>query len=151
MTAVVIPLTPRQKAIDVAERTVWSFAQPFVVILLATGSAGLLNHQAWLKAAEVGGWAALVSLVTAVLAAAANWHPAGHLALVDRAGRTFLSTFLGVIVAGQFVSFADAGVGAALATAAVTAFLAALKSLIGIATDGTASDSTAIPHEPNPA
>lgn len=142
--AVVATLTARQKVVDIAERVVWSFAQPVVVILLATGSAGLLVHQAWLKAAEVGGWAAAASLVVAVLAVLANWHPTGTLALVDRAARTFLATFVGVVTAGEFHSFADTGVGAALATAAVTAFLAALKSLIGSAMPGTIGDTTAV-------
>lgn len=143
--AIVARLSLRQNVTDIAERVAWSFAQPFVVVLTATGSAGLLMHQAWLKAAEVGGWAALISLITSVAAALGNWHPAGYLALVDRTARTFLATFVGVVVAGEFHSFADTGVGAALATAAVTAFLAAMKSLIGLAMPGTVGDTTAVP------
>lgn len=138
-------LTVQQKVRDVAERVGWSFLQPFVVLLTATGSAALHDHQAWEKAAFVGLWAAMISLATALLAASADWHPAGYVALVDRAGRTFLSTFLGVIVAGQFISFDDTGASAAAATAVCTAFLAALKSLIGSANGATVGDTTLVP------
>lgn len=134
-----------QKIKDVAERTGWSFAQPFVVLLLATGSAGLHDHQAWLKAAQVGGWAAMLSFASATLLALADWHPVGYLALFDRAARTFLSVFLGVVIAGEFTGFDDTGASAAAATAAVTAFFAAVKSLIGTASGHTVGDTTAVP------
>lgn len=138
-------LSNEQKVRDIAERVIWTFAQNAVVILLATGSAGLLDHQAWKKAALVGAWAALFALVTSVIAAMADWHPTGQLAVIDRAVRTGLQSFLAVVVAGEFTSFADTGASAALATAAATGFLAALKSLVGLANGATVGDTTAVP------
>jgi hypothetical protein len=147
-TMAAVKLTAAGAIRDIAERVGWTFAQNFVTVLLATGSAGLYTHQAWGKASMVGLWAALFALVTTTLAIMVQWHPGGYAAVFDRGARTFLQTFLAVMMTSEFTSFTDAGALSALATAAATAFLAALKSLVGLANAATFADSTAVEMSP---
>jgi hypothetical protein len=98
-----------------------------------------------MRALLVGAWAALFSLITTTLSLMADWHPTGQTAVLYRAGVTLLQTFLASMATSAFTSFADAGALGALATALGTAFLAALKSLVGLANPATLGDSTAVP------
>lgn len=143
-------LTTQQMVRDVAERAGWTFAQNFAVVLVATGSAGLYDGQAWGKAFSVAAWATLIALVVAVVGALANWHPTGYLALAERAFRTALQSFLAALITSQVTSFTDAGAKSALALAVATAFMSALKSVAGLANGTTLGDATAVPVETPP-
>jgi len=137
-------ITPEQAVKLVAERVGWTFAQNFVVILLATGSAGLYDHETWMRALLVAAWASLFALITTTVTVMADFHPVGQVAVLYRAAITALQTFIAALPTSGLSSFADAGALAALATALSTAFLAALKSLVGLANPNTIGDSTAV-------
>lgn len=138
-------LSASQAAKELAERVSWTFAQNFVIILVASGSAGLYDHQQWGKALMVALWASLFALLTTVFALYGHYHPVGQVAVLYRAGVTILQTFLASMATSTFTSFSDAGALSALAAAFSVALIAGLKSLVGLTNPNTLGDSTAVP------
>lgn len=119
--------------LDPLERAGSTFVQQFVVVLLATGSAGLVAGQQWAAAADVAGFAAIVSLLTSALSfGVPRLSAAADLGL--RVAKTGLQSFLGVLAGDQLTgSVVHADWKAALAVAIPVMLTAALKGLAALA------------------
>jgi hypothetical protein len=119
--------------LDPLERAGSTFVQQFVVLLLATGSAGLVSYQQWGLAADVAGFAAILSLITSILTFAVPKLPVA----ADVAWRTIktgLQSFFAVLAADTMThSVVHADWKAALAVALPTMIAALLKSLASLA------------------
>lgn len=122
--------------LDPLERASRTFVQQFVVILLATGSAGLLVHQNWLIAADSAAFAAVVSILTSV---GTFWVTAQtpSVDLVLRVAKTFLQSFLGTLVAQNVLSVEHADWKGAVAVAIPVALTALLTGLAAMGVPGT--------------
>lgn len=122
--------------LDPLERAGRTFLQQFVVILLATGDAGLLVTQNWAFAADSAGFAAVVSVLTSVLTFKVQTLPAAaDLAL--RVAKTFVQSLLGTLAASHITSVAHADWKGALAIAVPVALTALLTGLLALAQPGT--------------
>lgn len=122
--------------LDPLERAARTFVQQFVVILLATGTAGLLVHQNWLIGLDSAGFAAIVSLLTSALtfkvpALSAN------LDLLLRVVKTFLQSFVGTLAASQALDISHADWKGALALAIPVAMTSLLTGLAALGVSGT--------------
>lgn len=120
----------RSYLLDPLERACATFTQQLVVLLVATGSAGLLDHhQAWALAADTAAFAAAISLLTSLLTfGVPKLNP--DLDLVLRVLKTGLQSFLGVLTAAAMPhSFVHADWRDALTTAVPVAAAALLKGL----------------------
>jgi hypothetical protein len=124
--------TIRAYVLDPAERAASTFVQQFAVILLATGSAGLIHYQQWGAAADTAGFAALISIGTSLLTFPVPKLNAGA-DLVLRVLKTGGQSFVGVLVAAQVTSVVHANWKDALATAVPVALTALLKGLASLA------------------
>lgn len=117
--------------VDPLERAARTFIQQFVVILMATGSAGLLVHQNWLIAVDSAGFAALVSLVTSIATfKVPTLSPLYDLLL--RVVKTFLQSFAGTLAAAEVLNLSHVDWKGDLAVAipvALTALLTGLAAL----------------------
>jgi uncharacterized membrane protein AbrB (regulator of aidB expression) len=119
--------------LDSLERAGSTFVQQFVVLLLATGSAGLISHQDWATAADAALFAAILSLITSVLTFTVPALPPA-LDLSWRVVKTFGQSFFGVLAGDQFThSVIHADWKAALAVAVPVAMTALLKGLAAFA------------------
>lgn len=128
-------ITPYERSyfLDPAERAGSTFIQHFTVVLLATGSAGFIDHQSWLLAADTAGFAAIISLLTSLITfGVPKLNPELDLAL--RVVKTFAQSFLGVLAASAMPqqSVVHANWSAALAVAIPTAIAAGLKGLAAL-------------------
>lgn len=110
--------------LDPLERAGRTFLQQFAVVMLATGSAGLVVTQNWALAADSAGFAAVTSLLTSVLLFKVPN------SLLVRAGKTFLQSFVGTLTAANVLSIAHADWKSALAVAVPTALTALLSGAI---------------------
>lgn len=121
---------------DPLERASRTFLQQFTVLLLATGSAGLMVHQSWLVALDSASFAAAVSLLTSVLTfkvpALPNWAD-----LLLRVAKTFVQSFIGTLTAANVLSVSHADWRGALAVAVPVALSALLTGLAALAIPGT--------------
>lgn len=122
--------------VDPLERAARTFAQQFSVMLLASGSAGLLVTQSWLVAADSAGFAALVSVLTSVLTFKVPTLPDwADLAL--RVVKTFLQSFVGTLTAANILSVSHTDWKGALAVAVPVAMSAFVTGLAALAMAGT--------------
>lgn len=142
-----LAVTVKQALIDVGERTGWTFAQQFFVVLALGGATALNSGHHWLDALLAALWAAMVTVVTASAAIIAKYQPTSPtMLLLDRAGRTFISSLSGLLIASQFTSFGQVGALQAVGVALSTSFIAAVKSLIGSSNVNTVADSAYVPR-----
>lgn len=129
----------RSYLLDPLERAASTFVQTLTVLLLATGSAGLVGYQAWGKAADVAAFAAIVSVVTSVLTFPVPKLPQA-IDLLLRVVKTGVQAFAGVLASDQFThSVVQADWHSALATTVPVMLAALLKGLSALAlpwTDG---------------
>lgn len=102
--------------VDPLERALRTFVQQFSVLLLASGTAGLLVSQNWLVAIDSAGFAAIVSLLTSVITfkvpALPDWADVGL-----RGVKTFIQSFLGTLTATNVLSVTHTNWKGALAVA----------------------------------
>lgn len=126
--------------LDPAERAGRTFVQQFTVMLLATGSAGLLVHQHWLVALDSAGFAAAMSVLTSVLTFKVPALPAwADLGL--RVVKTFVQSVVGTLTAANVLSVSHANWHGALAVAVPVALTALLTGLAALAVPGTSGAS----------
>lgn len=119
--------------LDPLERAASTFVQQFTVLLLATGSVGLVSYQQWGLAADVAGFAAVLSLITSILTFSIPKLPVLW-DVVWRTVKTGLQSFFGVLAADQMThSVVHADWKAALAVAVPTMIAALLKALASLA------------------
>jgi Putative lactococcus lactis phage r1t holin len=127
------PGPARRYLLDPAERATSTFVQQFSVILLASGSAGVSEAVQWSKAADVAGFAAVVSLLTSLLTFRIPPQGSGP-DLLLRVLKTGLQSFLGVLAADQLSpGIVHADWGDALAAAVPVMLLALLKGTAALA------------------
>jgi hypothetical protein len=122
--------------VDPLERAGRTFVQQFAVLLLVSGSAGLLVTQNWVLALDSAGFAALVSLLTSVL----TFKLSAQSVLVDlglRVVKTFLQSFLGTLTATNVLSVAHADWKGALAVAVPVALTALVTGIAALGIPGT--------------
>lgn len=120
----------------------------FGTLLLATGSASILGGQLWLHSLDYAGFAALVSLVMAYLAIAVVLQ--GWADILYRTAKTFVATFVGVLVVGPVLNLSGADWKAGLAAAIPAALAALLKSMVGTLNPSTLGGSWARHIDPVP-
>lgn len=129
---------------DPAERALKTFGQTFIVIFLASGSAGLGNHQRWLAALIPAAFATAVSLLTTYLGLLTGLHTVhnawGDLAL--RAAKTFLQAFVGSILATHATTFIAGDWKAAFGVAVAALIASVATSLMTVGNPQTLGAST---------
>lgn len=129
----------RSYLVDPLERAASTFVQTLTVLLLATGSAGLVGYQDWSKAADVAAFAAVVSVGISILTFPVPKLPQA-IDLLLRVLKTGVQAFAGVLASDQFThSVVHADWHAALATTVPVMLVALLKGLSALAlpwTDG---------------
>jgi hypothetical protein len=119
--------------LDPLERAVSTFVQAFAVLLVGTGSVAVVGVQEWAKAADVAGFAAILSLITSILTFAVPELPVVW-DIIWRTVKTGLQAFFGVLAADQMThSVLHADWKAALAVAVPVALAALLKSVAALA------------------
>ena len=129
--------------VDPAERAVSTFLQTFAVLLVGTGSVALVGVQVWAKAADVAGFAAILSLITSILTFAVPELPVMW-DIVWRTFKTGLQAFFGVLAADQMThSVVHANWTGALAVAVPVALAALLKSVAALAAPWSSGASLA--------
>lgn len=114
--------------LGLVEKAGTTFSYTFAVVLMATGSAGVVTHQAWFKAADTAGFAALLAVGTTLVTL--NVDLRGGADVVFRVVKTFAQSFFGVLVADATSSLIHAGWKGALAVAVPATLFSALKALI---------------------
>lgn len=115
--------------LDPLERAGSTFVQQFAVVLLATGSGGLLVHQNWQIAAFTALFAAAISLIMWGAQLPFGNLP-GKLDLAARVAKTFLASFGGTLVASGATDVVHANWQAAAAIGLAAALAALVKGLI---------------------
>lgn len=122
--------------VDPLERAGRTFAQQFTVLLLASGSAGLMVSQNWLVAVDSAGFAAVISVLTSVLTfkvpVLPDWADLGL-----RVAKTFLQSFVGTVTAANVLSVSHADWKGALGIAIPVAMTALLTGIAALAVPGT--------------
>jgi hypothetical protein len=119
--------------VDPLERAVSTFVQAFAVLLVGTGSVAVVGVQEWAKAADVAGFAAILSLITSILTFSVPQLPVAW-DIIWRTFKTGLQAFFGVLAADQMThSVLHADWKAALAVAVPVALAALLKSVAALA------------------
>jgi len=122
--------------IDPLERAVATFVQQFVVIILpaiAAFSISNADFQPWLKAADIAGYAAILSLITSILTFSVPKLPVLW-DIVWRTVKTFLQSMFGVLAADQLSpGTVHAGWLMAVGVAIPVALAALVKSLAALA------------------
>lgn len=124
--------------VDPLERAGSTFLQQFVVFLSVSATGTILLSQNWLGAVDSAGFAAAISLATSVLTFYIPKLPALP-DLILRVAKTFLQSYVGVLLASNVVSVIHTDWKGALAIAVPVAMTALLKGLVSLAlpfTDG---------------
>jgi hypothetical protein len=129
---VLISTTLAQKALLVAEKTIWAFGYQFAVVLATVGTVNLWHKQSWVQAADSAGWAALLALGTSLITVLSGLVVTGYLDVVLRVVLQFLQSFFGVLIASATASFINAPWQGALGTAVLAAMAALAKCLLAL-------------------
>lgn len=114
--------------LDPLERAGSTFLEQFLIVLLATGTGGLLVTQNFLAAADAGLFAAILAVLTSYVLLLTGFSLHGWVDVARRIGLTFLQSMLGTLAASTFShSVVHADWRSALALALNVTAAAALK------------------------
>lgn len=137
----------RKYAVDPLERAGSTFVQQFVVLALPYVVIGRALNVPWLALLSVAGFAGIISVLTSVLSFPIPKLSAG-VDFVLRVAKTFLQSFLGVLVASHVTNVVHAPWQQSLLTAFPVAFLAFLKGLAAFAAPWSGADASLLSEEP---
>jgi hypothetical protein len=122
--------------LDPLERAGSTFVQQFAVVLLATGSGGLLLQQNWQVAGLTALFAAALSIIMWAAQLPLGVLP-GKLDLIARVVKTFLASFGATLIASGATDVVHASWQAAAAIGFTAAMTALIKGLIAFNKPGT--------------
>lgn len=137
--------------LDPLERVGSTLIQQFSVVLLATGTGGLLVTQNWYVALITAAFAGLVTLLLWGVQTLTNTTFPGKLDLIARVAKTWLASFSGALAASGVSDVIHVSWQSAAAVATAAAATALLKGLIAFNKPGTISPASLVTKAPTAA